>query len=136
MRARNQARMDAIRQVKAASMNQEIQQGSTMTDSQIEEVIGRLVRQHRESIEMFTKGNRRELVEKEVAELNVLNAYLPEQMTSIQILDLVKAAAQEVGARGAGDRGKVMAKVMPQVKGKAEGKAVNDAVMEVLSKLV
>lgn len=135
MRARDQSRMDAIRQIKASAMNQEIQQGTAMTDGQIEEVIGRLVRQHRESIEMFSRGNRQALVEKEEAQLKVLNAYLPEQLTSAGIMELANKAAREVGARSAADRGKVMAKLMPQVKGKAEGKAVSEAVMEVLSKL-
>jgi len=135
MKARNQPRMDAIRQVKAAVTNQEVQQGSTMTDAQVEEVIGRLVRQHRESIDMFSKGNRAELVAKEKAQLDILLAYLPQQMTAQEVLALAQQAAAEVGARGPADKGKVMSRLMPQVKGKAEGKAVNNAVTEVLSKL-
>ena len=135
MRSRNQARMDTIRQIKAAVTNQEVQQGSPLSDAQVEEIIGRLVRQHRESIEMFGKGNRQELVAKEKTELDVLLAYLPPQFTAQQLAVMVSEAAAQVGAHGPGDKGKVMGKLMPQVKGKAEGKLVNDIVTEVLAKL-
>jgi len=135
MRARDRLRSDTIRQVKTAVTNAEIQQNKPMTDAQIEEVIGRLVRQHRESIAMFSKGGRPELAQKEETELKLLQAYLPEQLTAEQVLELVRQAAKEVGARGLGDRGKVMGKVMPQVKGKADGKAVGDAVAQVLASL-
>lgn len=135
MRSRNQPRMDVIRQVKATLTNQEIQQASPLTDAQVEEVISRLVRQHRESIEMFAKGNRQELVDKEKAELEVLLAYLPQQLTPEQIRSMAAEAAAQVSARGPADKGKVMSKLMPLVKGKAEGRVVNDVVTEVLTRL-
>ena len=135
MRSRNQAKMDTIRQVKTAATNQEIQQGSPLTDAQMQELIGRLVRQHKESIEMFSKGNRQELVEKEKAQLDVLLSYLPQQMTAEEVAVLARQVSAEVGARGPGDKGKLMAKLMPQVKGKAEGKVVNDVVMDILTGL-
>ena len=135
MRSRDQARMETIRQVKGAVTYEEIRLGTPLTDAQVEEVIGRLVRQHRESIDMFTKGNRPELADKEKAELEMLLAYLPQQLTPDQLKTLVTAVATEVGARGPSDKGKVMGKLMPQIKGKAEGKAVNDVVMDVLTKL-
>ena len=133
MRARDQVRMDTIRQVKAAATNQEIHQSTPLTDAHVEEIIGRLVRQHRESIDMFSKGNRLELAEKEKAELAILQAYLPQQLSVEEVTALARDAAAQVGARGPSDKGKVMGKLMPLVKGKAEGKVVNDAVIEVLA---
>lgn len=135
MRARDQVRMDTIRQVKGAATNQEIQQNTPLTDAQVEEVIGRLVRQHRESIDMFSKGNRPVLAEKEKAELAVLQSYLPQQLSVEEVTAMARDAAAQVGARGPSDKGKVMGKLMPLVKGKAEGKVVNDAVTEVLARI-
>ena len=135
MRARDQVRLDVIRQVKATVMNAEIKEGKPLDDAGVQEILTRLVRQHRESIEMFAKGGRPELVQKEEAELKVLQSYLPQQMSQADVVALAKQIAAEVGARGPGDKGKVMAKLMPQVKGKAEGKVVNDAVIEVLASL-
>ena len=135
MRGRDRLRCDTIRQVKATVTNAEIQQGRSFDDPQVEEILARLVRQHRESIEMFTKGKRQDLVDKEEAELKILLSYLPEQMSADEIMALAKQAAKEVGAQGPADKGKVMGHLMPQVKGKAEGKLVNDVVMEVLAGL-
>lgn len=135
MRARDQVRLDVIRQVKATVMNAEIKEGNALSDTGIQEILTRLVRQHRESIEMFAKGGRPELVQKEEAELKVLQSYLPQQMSQADVVALAKKIAAEVGARGPADKGKVMGKLMPQIKGKAEGKAVNDVVMDVLTKL-
>ncbi|MSQ25884.1 MAG: GatB/YqeY domain-containing protein [Dehalococcoidia bacterium] len=135
MRARDQVRLDVIRQVKATVMNAEIKEGNALSDTGIQEILTRLVRQHRESIEMFAKGGRPELVQKEEAELKVLQSYLPQQMSQADVVALAKKIAAEVGARGPADKGKVMGKLMPQVKGKAEGMAVNDAVTQVLASL-
>ena len=135
MRGRDRLRSDTIRQIKAAVTYAELQQSGPLDDTQVQEIVTRLVRQHRESVEMFKKGNRQELVDKEEAELQLLVAYLPEQMPGEQIIALARQIAQEVGAAGPGDKGKVMGRLMPQVKGRAEGKLVNDAVMEVLASL-
>jgi uncharacterized protein YqeY len=135
MRARDQTRMDAIRQIKAVVMTDEVKAGATFDDAKVHDVIGRLVRQHRESIEMFAKGNRADLKAKEETELRILLSYLPQQMTAAEIMTLAKAIAQEVGARGPADKGKIMGKLMPQVKGKAEGAEVNRVVTELLAGL-
>ena len=135
MRSRDRVRLDAIRGIKAAVMNAEVQANATLTDAQVEEIIARQVRQRRESIEMFTKGNRPDLVTKEQTELAVLLAYLPQQLSTDEVRALVRQAAADVGARGPADKGKVMGKLMPQVKGKAEGKMVNEVVTQVLAEL-
>ncbi len=135
MRSRDRVRLDAIRGIKAAVMNAEVQANATLTDAQVEEIIARQVRQRRESIEMFTRGNRPDLVTKEQTELAVLLTYLPQQLSADEVRALVRQAAADVGARGPADKGKVMGKLMPQVKGKAEGKMVNEVVTQVLAEL-
>ncbi len=74
-------------------------------------------------------------MDKEQEELGILLAYLPEQISSEEVMALARQVAQEVGAQGPADKGKVMGRLMPQVKGKAEGKLVNDAVTEILESL-
>ena len=135
MRSRNSVRSDTIRQVKSAITYGELQSNNALDDVQVQEIIGRLVRQHRESIEMFKKGNRQDLMDKEQEEFGILLAYLPEQISSEEVMALARQVAQEVGAQGPADKGKVMGRLMPQVKGKAEGKLVNDAVTEILESL-
>ena len=111
------------------------EQGKKGDDKAIEEVITRLARQHRESIEVFRQKDRAELADKEEAELALLLAYLPEQLTAEQVRALAEEAAAAVGASGPGDKGKVMGQLMPQVKGRAEGKLVNQTVTELLASL-
>ena len=116
MRARDQLRLDTIRQVKAAATNEEIRREEALDDTQVEEEIFRLVRQHRESIEMFSKGDRKDLADKEQRELEILLSYLPEQLSPEQIRTLVGEAIEAVGASGPSDKGKVMGSLMPKVK--------------------
>jgi uncharacterized protein YqeY len=135
MRARDQTRMDTIRHVKTATTMAEVKQGSALNDAQVEEIIARLVKQRRESIELFLKGKRQDLVDKEEAEIKVLQAYLPQQMSTDEIKAAVRKVVEEVGAKGPGDKGKVMGKLMPLVKGKADGQMVNTIVTEALTSL-
>ncbi|MCL0102200.1 GatB/YqeY domain-containing protein [Dehalococcoidia bacterium] len=128
-------RSDTIRQVKAAITNGEIQQNVEFDDAQVEEVINKIVRQHRESIEAFRKGNRQDLIDKEEAELTVLLPYLPEQMSSEAIEQLVQKTVEEIDARGPADKGRLMGRLMPQLKGKADGNVVNTIVTQSLEKL-
>ena len=115
--------------------NAEISQKKQLDDAGIAEVIAREAKKRRESIEAFEQGNRPDLVAKEKSELDILSAYLPEQMSSDDITKVVRQVIDEVEATGPGDRGKVMSKVMPQVKGKADGNKVNSIVMELLNSL-
>jgi uncharacterized protein YqeY len=135
MKARDKTRLEALRMLRAAIKNTEIAQQKTLEDGDILAVIAKEVRQHRESISEFQKGNRQDLVAKEEAELNILLEYLPRQMSRDEITAAARQVIQEVGARGPGDKGKVMQKLMPQLKGKAEGRDVNEAVTELLSGL-
>lgn len=135
MRSRDRARLDTVRQIKSTIDTDEGRKGITFDDAAIEEIISRLVRQHRESIEVFRQQGRAELVSKEESELNTLLSYLPEQLSSGQIRAMVETLAAKEGASGPQDKGKIMGQLMPHVKGRAEGKVVNEVVTEVLAGL-
>ena len=104
-------------------------------DDGIVGVISRQVRQRRESIYEFRRGKREDLVEREEADLTILLEYLPTQLTTEELTDLVHRVVQQLGARGLGDKGKVMGELMPQIKGKAEGSVVNEVVSKLLEAL-
>ena len=97
------------------------------------EVISKQAKQRRESVEQFLKGNRQDLVEKEKAELKVIQKYLPQQLNSGEIRQLAIQAVAEVCAQGLQDKGKVMGHLMPKVRGTADGSQVNQIVTELLS---
>ena len=119
--------------LKAAVMNKGVEKGRDLDDAEVMQVIASLVKQRRDSIEQFTNAGRTDLVEKETAELNVLQAYLPAAATPEEINAAVAEAIAETGASSPKDMGKVMKAVMPKLAGKnADGKAVNEAVRRTL----
>ena len=113
--------------------NAEIAQQKPADDNKVLDVIAREARRRRESIEAFSRGNRADLVAQEEAELAILMSYLPEQMSRDEIISVARQVVDAVGARGPGDKGRVMSQLMPQVKGKADGREVSDIVSELLS---
>ena len=113
--------------------NAEIAQQKPADDNKVLDVIAKKVKRHRESIEAFKKGNRSDLVAQEEAELAVLMNYLPEQMSREEIMAAARQVVDAVGAKGPGDKGKVMSQLMPQLKGKADGKEVSEIVSELLA---
>jgi len=135
MRARDELRMLVLRSLLSSMNYAEIAKQKKLDDGGVIEVIGREIKQRRESIEAYEKGNRKDLADKEKAEMAVLQEYMPAQMGRDEIVSIVKAVIAEVGAKGPGDKGKVMQKLMPQVKGKADGSEVNNIVTELLGKL-
>jgi hypothetical protein len=129
MKARDTSRLSALRMLKAAVMNKGVEKGRDLDDAEVLQVIASLVKQRRDSIEQFGKAGRTDLVDKETAELNVLQAYLPAGATPEEINAAVAEAIAETGASSPKDMGKVMKAVMPKLAGKnADGKAVNEAV--------
>ena len=132
MRSRAQARLEALRFLKSVVLNVEKSQGKSLDDPAMLEVINRQVNDRRESIRMFQQGNRPDLVAKESEELAVLEAYLPPQLSREELLELIQAAINEVGAETARDKGRVMGRLMPQVRGRADGAEVNELVTELL----
>ncbi|MBT0663823.1 GatB/YqeY domain-containing protein [Geobacter pelophilus] len=132
MRAKDDLRLSAIRLVRSAVKNKEIDQKLVLDDSGIQEVIASLVKQRRESIRMFGEAGRVDLVEKEERELSVLLDFLPRQLSREEIVTLVEKAIAESGAQGGKDMGKVMKVLKPQVTGCADGKLVSDVVKGLL----
>ena len=128
-------RRDVIRYLRSAIGNEEVtRKVESLDDAGVAEVIARQVKQRRESIEGFKKGNRQDLVTKEEAELAVLLAYLPQQMSRDDLTALAQQVIRDVGAQGPADRGKVMGRLMSLIKGKADGRDVNEVVAALLSK--
>lgn len=135
MRARDELRKLVLRSLLSSCNYAEIAKQKKLDDAGVIEVIAREIKQRKESIEAYTQGNRPDLVANEKAEMEILQQYMPAQMSHDEIVALAQQALQEVGAKGPGDKGKVMQKLMPQVKGKADGAEVNKIVVELMSKL-
>ena len=133
MKKGDKVRQSVIRLVRAEIHNAEIAQRKSLDDSGVIDVISKELKKRRESIVEFERGNRQDLAAQEKAELAVLLEYLPPQMSRDEIEALARNIIAEIGARGPGDKGKVMARLMPQLKGKAEGRLVSEVVTELLS---
>jgi uncharacterized protein YqeY len=132
LRKGDKTRLSVIRLLISNINNAQIAKGSPVDDGDVLAVMNRQARQHRESIDAFCKGHRADLQAKEEAELAVLLEYLPQQMSRDEIAAAARKVIEEVGARGPGEKGKVMSRLMPQLKGKAPGAEINAVVMELL----
>ena len=128
MKARDDLRLSAVRMIRSMVKNREIEQHKELNDQEIIEVISTLAKQRRESIKMYGEGNRPDLVEKEEAELAILLGFLPAQLSTAEIEQLVDRIVAETGAQGAKDMGRVMKALTPLTAGKADGRAVSDIV--------
>jgi len=130
MKAKDATRLSALRMLKAAVMNKGmVEKGRDLEDAEVLQVVASLVKQRRDSVEQFAKAGRTDLVDKETAEIAILEHYLPPAVSAEEIEAAVDAAIAETGATSVKDMGKVMKAVMPKLAGKnADGKAVNDAV--------
>jgi uncharacterized protein YqeY len=133
LKRQQRVEVSTLRLLLAEIKNAEIAQQKPADDNKVLDVIAKEVKRHRESIEAFKKGNRSDLVAQEEAELAVLMSYLPEQMSREEIMAAARRVVDAVGAKGLGDKGKVMAQLMPQLKGKADGKEVSEIVSELLA---
>lgn len=129
MKARDQLRMDVIRMIKAAVMNKEIEIKKDLDDAEMSRVMTTMIKQRRESVEQFEKGNRAELAAKERLEITVLESYFPQALSSEQLATVVDLVIQETGARSLKEMGTVMKAVMVRVAGQAvDGKQISDLV--------
>lgn len=133
MKARDNLRLSAVRMVRAAIKNREIDTHEELDDRAVTDVISTLVKQRRESIRMYREGNRPELADKEELELSVLLEFLPAQLSSDEIDALVSRVIQDIGASSIKDMGRVMKAVTPLTAGKADGKVVSDTVRRLLA---
>ena len=129
MKAKDATTLTALRMLKTALTNKSIEKGRALEAAEELQVVSTLVKQRRDSIEQFTKGGRKDLADKEQAEILVLNHYLPAAASDDEIAAAVAAAIAETGASGAKDIGKVMKAAMAALAGKTvDGKKVNEAV--------
>ena len=129
MKARDAQRLVALRMLKAALMNREVERGRALDENEARQVVSALVKQRRDSIEQFTKGGRKDLADKETAEIVVLESYLPPALDAAELERVVDSAIASTGATSAKDMGKVMKAVMADLAGKTvDGKAVNELV--------
>ena len=129
MKAREAAKLSALRMVKAALMNGEVAKGRALEEAEAQQVLASLIKQRRDSIEQFTSAGRTDLVDKERAELAILETYAPPAVSAGDIEQAVEAAIRETGATGAKDMGRVMKAVMSALAGRSvDGKAVNELV--------
>lgn len=128
MKAKDSLRLTTVRSVLAAIKNREIDQRSELGDDDIIGVLSSLVKQRKESVQLYRDGDRVELAEKEETELAILQEFLPSPLTQEEIAALIEQAVTESGASEPKDMGKVMKIVSAQVRGRADGKLVSDMV--------
>jgi uncharacterized protein YqeY len=129
MRARDQQRLVALRMLKTALTNREIERGRALDESESRQVVSALVKQRRDSIEQFVKGGRQDLADKERAEIAILESYLPPAVDAAEIDRAIDTAIAATGATSSKDVGKVMKAVMADLAGRTvDGKAVNELV--------
>ena len=134
MRAKDADRLGTIRFLLAACKQKEVDERIVLDDTMVIAIIDKLIKQRRDSITQFAAGGRADLVDKETAELEVLEAYLPQRLNADEIAAEVTRIVKELGAAGPGDMGKVMGAVKAQLAGKADMSQVSAAVKQVLAK--
>jgi uncharacterized protein YqeY len=133
MRAKDSARLSAIRLLLAALKQREVDERIVLTDADVLSAIDKMIKQRRESITQYEKASRNDLAEVEKFEIGVLSGYLPQQMGEAELAQAVAAAVTESGASGIKDMGKVMAILKPRLAGRADMGAVSSLVKAKLS---
>ena len=120
MRAKDSARLSTIRLLQAALKQKEVDERVTLTDADVLSIVEKMLKQRRESISQFEKAGRNDLADKEKAEIAVLQAYLPQQMSEAEVADAIAAAIRESGAAGPKDMGKVMGLLKSRLAGRTD----------------
>ena len=133
MRAKDSARLGTIRLLQAALKQKEVDERVTLDDAAVIAIVDKLIKQRRDSITAFSQAGRQDLADKETAEMQVLQAYLPARLSANDIAAEVRAIVAELGAQGPGDMGKVMGAVKARLAGKADMAAASAAVKAALS---
>jgi uncharacterized protein YqeY len=129
MKARDQLRMDVIRMIKAAVLNKEVETKKDLDDAEMSRIMTTMIKQRKESVEQYEKGQRTELAAKERQEISIIESYLPQALSSEELDRTVDAVIRETGAGSAKDMGAVMKAVMARLAGQTvDGKHVSDLV--------
>ena len=126
LKSRDTVKLSTLRLLLAAIHNEEIRLRKELGAEGIQKVIATLSKQRSEAIELYRKGGRDDLAQKEEAERGILQAYLPQPLTEQEVQTLIRESIAELGATGVRDLGKVMKQVMPKVSGRTDGKRVNE----------
>ena len=132
MKAGAKDKVSALRMLAASLKNKEIDKRRPLTDDEVVDTVRSLIKQRRDSIEQFAKGGRQDLVDKETAEVAVLEVYLPQQLSREEVESLVREAIGQTGAQGTKDMGKVMKALIPLLGGRADNKLVSELVKHAL----
>ncbi len=133
MRAKDSERLGTIRLLLAACKQKEVDERVVLDDVQVIAIIDKMIKQRKDSIEAFTKADRKDMADKEAQEITVLTAYLPARLSADEVLVVVKAIVAELGASGPGDMGKVMGAAKAKLAGKAEMGQISSAVKAALA---
>ncbi|WP_291560470.1 MULTISPECIES: GatB/YqeY domain-containing protein [unclassified Clostridium] len=134
LKGKEKFKASVISMAKAAILQVEKDNKSSLNDDQVIEVLAKEVKQRRDALQEFEKGNRQDLVDSTNAEIDILLQYLPQQLTEDKIREIVRESAEKLGANSMKDMGKVMAAVRPSTNGRADGKIVSQIVKEYLNK--
>ncbi|WP_163133152.1 GatB/YqeY domain-containing protein [Agarivorans sp. Alg241-V36] len=133
MRAKDKFRLGTLRMLLAAVKQVEIDERITLDDDQILSIIVKQVKQRKDAAEQFTAAERQDLADKELAEIEILEAFLPQALSEQEVASLIEAAIAQTGAAGMQDMGKVMGILKPQVQGRADMGAISTAVRSKLA---
>jgi uncharacterized protein len=133
MRAKDSERLGTIRLLLAAMKQKEVDERIELDDTLVIAIIDKMIKQRKDSIDAFTKADRKDMADKEAAEITVLQAYLPARLSADEVLAAVKAIVAQLGAAGPGDMGKVMGAAKTQLAGKADMGQVSAAVKAALA---
>ena len=134
LRSGDKLRTSVIRLLTALIKNREVEKRGPLTDAEVIQAVSASCKQRQEAIEQYRQGGRQDLVDKETAELAILQSYLPAALSPDELQTLVREAIRDSQAASPREMGKVMALLMPKVTGRADGKIVSDLVREMLSK--
>lgn len=133
MLAKDAPRVSALRMVKAAVRNKEIDAKSTLDDTGMIQILSALKKQREDAIALYRQGDREDLAAKETAELDIVKSYLPQELSHDELRKIIGEAIAEAGAAGPKDMGKVMKALMPKTQGRADGKWVSEQVKAALT---
>lgn len=133
MRSKNRLYLDVIRMVKGAIQLEEINRRKKLEEADIVDIISKQIKMRRESIEEFKKANRLELIAQTKSEIDILNKYLPEQLSDNELLAIIDSVILKVNAKSISDIGIIMKELVPLIKGKADMKKVNSIIKQKLS---
>ena len=125
MKSGDKERLSVIRLILAALKQKEVDERIVLDDAQVLAILEKMLKQRRESVAQFTQGNRADLVAKEEAEIKVIQAYMPAQLSEAELDAMIAAAVAESGAASIKDMGKVMGILKPKVAGKADMSVVS-----------